>query len=71
MANNGTSAIHASTILSKPAVIKSKKRKTMAIALYLEGLGVRSVARIMKVSHVSVLNWIKLAANETAYGIQK
>ena len=27
--------------------------------MYLEGLGFRSIGRILKVSNVSVLNWIK------------
>ena len=27
--------------------------------LYLEGLGFRSIGRLLKVSHVSVCNWIK------------
>jgi len=31
----------------------------MALHLYLEGLGFRSISRILKVSNVAVLNWIK------------
>lgn len=31
----------------------------MALELYLEGLGFRSIGRILKVSHVSIYNWIK------------
>lgn len=27
--------------------------------MYLEGLGLHSIGRILKVSHVSVLNWVK------------
>jgi transposase-like protein len=33
--------------------------KTLAIQMYLEGLGFRSIERILKVSNVSVLNWVK------------
>ena len=33
--------------------------KRLALQLYLEGLGFRSIGRVLKVSHVSVLNWIK------------
>ena len=32
-----------------------------AIQLYLEGDGFRRIERILKVSHVSVINWIKKA----------
>ena len=38
---------------SKPDSIKRK-----ALQLYLEGLGFRSIGRILQVSHVSVYNWI-------------
>ena len=38
---------------------KPIKLKIMAYMLYLEGLGFRSIARLLKVSNVSVLNWIK------------
>ena len=33
--------------------------KKNALHLYLEGLGFRSIGRYLKVSHVSVYNWIK------------
>ena len=33
--------------------------KRAALDLYLEGLGFRSIGRILKVSHVSVYNWIR------------
>ena len=38
--------------LEKQYVIRS-------LQLYLEGLGFRSIERIMGVSHVSVINWVK------------
>ena len=33
--------------------------KRQALQLYLEGLGFRSIARILKVSHTAVYYWIK------------
>jgi len=33
--------------------------KRSALELYLEGLGFRSIGRILKVSHVSIYNWIR------------
>ena len=33
--------------------------KRQALHLYLEGLGFRSIGRILKYSNVSILNWIK------------
>ena len=33
-----------------------------AIQLYLEGNGFRRIERILKVSHVSVINWVKKAS---------
>lgn len=41
--------------------VVTQEVKTQAITLYLEGLSIRAVARFFKVSHVSVLNWIKKA----------
>lgn len=38
---------------------KDKFLKRFALELYLEGLGFRSVGRLLKVSHVSIFNWIK------------
>jgi len=37
----------------------SPEQKRLALELYLEGLGFRSVGRVLKVSHVTVHNWIK------------
>ncbi|MFH1004824.1 MAG: IS1 family transposase [Bacteroidota bacterium] len=38
---------------------KPDKLKRDALILYLEGLGFRSIGRFLKVSNVTVLNWIK------------
>ncbi|MDE1890815.1 MAG: IS1 family transposase [Planctomycetota bacterium] len=39
--------------------IGDKATKRQALELYLEGLGFRSIGRILKFSNVSILNWIK------------
>ncbi len=38
---------------------KPRDIKRLALEMYLEGLGFRSIGRVLKVSHVSVYNWIK------------
>ena len=38
---------------------KPEKMKRDALELYLEGLGFRSIGRFLKISHVTVYNWIK------------
>lgn len=38
--------------------------KRKAIQLYLEGNGFRRIERLMNVSHVSVINWVKKAGIE-------
>ena len=38
---------------------KPKSQKKQALHLYLEGLGFRSIGRILGVSNVSVMNWIR------------
>lgn len=43
---------------------KSVEIKRMALHLYLEGLGFRSISRILKVSNVTILNWIKAFGSE-------
>ena len=37
--------------------------RELAIKLYLEGLGFRSIERILKVSNVAVLKWVNQAAS--------
>jgi transposase-like protein len=34
-------------------------KKRLALQLYLEGLGFNSIGRILHVSHVSVMNWVR------------
>lgn len=37
---------------------KEKKRR-FALSMYLEGLGFHSIGRLLGVSHVSVINWVR------------
>ena len=41
-----------------------KEIKLKALHLYLEGLGFRSIERVLGISHVSVINWIKQFGKE-------
>jgi len=38
---------------------KKDKKRRFALSMYLEGLGFHSIARLLGVSHVSVINWVK------------
>lgn len=38
--------------------------KALAYMLYLEGLGFRGISRILKISNVSVLRWIRALAGK-------
>lgn len=42
---------------------KPKELKQKAVELYLEGMGFRGIGRVLNVSNVSVLNWIRKAAD--------
>ncbi|KAA6318079.1 hypothetical protein EZS27_031863 [termite gut metagenome] len=45
--------------VEQKSTAKSKSMKKQALHLYLEGLGFRSIGRLLGVSNVSVLNWIR------------
>ncbi len=45
--------------VQQKSTAKPKELKKYALQLYLEGLGFRSIGRILNVSNVSVLNWIR------------
>ncbi|KAA6342937.1 hypothetical protein EZS27_009342 [termite gut metagenome] len=45
--------------VEQKSTAKSKSMKKQALHLYLEGLGFRSIGRVLGVSNVSVLNWIR------------
>ena len=42
---------------------KPEIMKALAYVLYLEGLGFRAISRVLKVSNVSVLRWIRTLAS--------
>ena len=50
--------------VQQKSTAKSKELKRYALQLYLEGLGFRSIGRLLKVSNVSVLNWIRSFGEE-------
>ena len=41
------------------ANFEKEDKRRLALAMYLEGLGFRSIARLLGVSHVAVLKWIR------------
>jgi transposase-like protein len=46
-------------VIEKKGRGKPESQKRMALHLYLEGMGFRGIGRILKVSNVTVLNWIR------------
>lgn len=45
--------------VEKKITAKASDIKRNALEMYLEGLGFRSIGRLLKTSHVSIYNWIK------------
>ena len=45
--------------VEKKSNVKSKETKRLAFELYLEGLGFRSIGRLLKISYGTVFQWIK------------
>jgi len=45
-------------------VTEREKKRRFALAMYLEGLGFHSIGRLLNVSHVSVINWVKKYGSE-------
>jgi len=45
--------------VEKKSDLKSDATKRLALELYLEGLGFRSIGRILKISYGSVYKWVK------------
>jgi transposase-like protein len=39
--------------------VKSSETKRLAFEMYLEGLGFRAIGRILKISYVTVFQWVK------------
>ena len=43
---------------------EEERKRRFALSMYLEGLGFRSIGRLLGVSHVSVLNWVRKYGRE-------
>ena len=50
--------------VNQKSTAKPLSLKRFALQLYLEGLGFRSIGRILNVSNVSILNWIRQFGKE-------
>lgn len=50
------------TVERKSSLIDTDTKR-LAVVLYLEGLRVTTIAQLLEVSHVSVINWIKKYCN--------
>lgn len=51
------------TVVKKSTAVDSSKRR-LGLMMYLEGLGFNSIGRILGVSHVAVIKWIKRYGSE-------
>ena len=45
--------------VAKKSEVKPAETRRLALEMYLEGLGFRSIGRILKISHVTVYYWVK------------
>jgi transposase-like protein len=45
--------------VAKKSDVKSDATKRLAFEMYLEGLGFRAIGRILKISYVTVFQWVK------------
>ena len=45
-------------------VAERDRRRRFGLAMYLEGLGFHSIGRLLNVSHVTVINWVKKYGSE-------
>ena len=45
-------------------VAEKEKKRRFGLAMYLEGLGFHSIGRLLNVSHVTVMNWVKKYGSE-------
>ena len=45
-------------------VVEKEKKRRFGLAMYLEGLGFHSIGRLLNVSHVTVMNWVKKYGSE-------
>ena len=46
--------------------VRPPETRKLALHMYLEGLGFRAIGRILKVSNVTVLNWVKAFGAQAA-----
>ena len=52
--------------VEKKSDVKSKEVRRLALEMYLEGLGFRSIGRILKISYGTVYLWIKEWGNKVS-----
>ena len=52
--------------VARKSDISTAAQRRMAVTLYLEGLGFRSIGRILGFSHVAIYQWIKALGEEVA-----
>jgi transposase-like protein len=45
-------------------VSEKEKKRRFGLSMYLEGLGFHSIGRLLNVSHVTVMNWVKKYGKE-------
>ena len=45
-------------------VVEKEKKRRFGLSMYLEGLGFHSIAGLLNVSHVTVINWVKKYGSE-------
>jgi transposase-like protein len=45
-------------------ILEKEKKRRFGLSMYLEGLGFHSIGRLLNVSHVTVMNWIKKYGSE-------
>lgn len=51
------------TVLKKSTAVSSAQRR-LGLMMYLEGLGFNSIGRLLGVSHVAVIKWVKKYGNQ-------
>lgn len=52
--------------VEKKSDVKSSETKRLALEMYLEGLGFRSIGRILKISYGTVYQWVKKWGSEVS-----
>ena len=45
-------------------VSEKEKKRRFGLSMYLEGLGFHSIGRLLRVSHVTVMNWVRKYGSE-------